>query len=268
MAYALPMTTSTSSSRRIIVVMSSAQQLALQGHKTHNTGYFLNEFGVPAKRLTDAGYELVIATPRGNVPAMDQSSDHAMFFKNKEEHEEIKAFVGDLLRHASIQTTGAVAEQGTGDYAALFLPGGHAPMTDLMVDPGLGDILRQFHAAAKPTALICHAPTALLAAQADPVAFQKGMEAGEQPSAQDFTYQGYRVTVYANDEEEATEKTFEAPMLYYPADALAQGGAEVQNGEAMKPNVVRDRELLTGQNPFSDEPFVGELLDMLGGARA
>ena len=36
----------------------------------------------------------------------------------------------------------------------------------------------------------------------------------------------------------------------------------------MKPNVVRDRELLTGQNPFSDEPFVGELLDMLGGARA
>ena len=144
MAYALPMTTSTSSSRRILVVMSSAQQLALQGHKTHNTGYFLNEFGVPAKRLTDAGYELVIATPRGNVPAMDQSSDHAMFFKNKEEHEEIKAFVGDLLRHASIQTTEAVAAEGTQGYAALFLPGGHAPMTDLMVDPGLGDILRQF----------------------------------------------------------------------------------------------------------------------------
>ena len=47
-----------------------------------------------------------------------------------------------------------------------------------------------------------------------------------------------------------------------------QGVAQVENGEAMKPNVVRDRELLTGQNPFSDEPFVGELLDMLGGARA
>lgn len=36
----------------------------------------------------------------------------------------------------------------------------------------------------------------------------------------------------------------------------------------MKPNVVRDRELLTGQNPFSDEPFVAQLLEMLGGAKA
>ncbi|WP_339096917.1 type 1 glutamine amidotransferase domain-containing protein [Deinococcus sp. VB142] len=261
------MTTPTPSNR-ILVVMSSAQQIALQGHKMHHTGFFLNEFGVPAKRLTDAGYELVIATPRGNVPAMDQNSDNAMFFKNEEEHEEIKAFVTDLLSHASIQTTEAVAAEGTQGYAALFLPGGHAPMTDLMVDPGLGDLLRRFHATAKPTALICHAPTALLAAQADPEGFQKGMEAGESPTARDFVYQGYRVTVYSNAEEEATEKTFEAPMLYYPADALAQGGADVQNGTAMKPNVVRDRELLTGQNPFSDEPFVTELLEMLGGARA
>lgn len=262
-----PMTTSMPSGR-ILVVMSSAAQIPLQGGKNHNTGYFLNEFGVPAKRLTDAGYELVIVTPRGSVPAMDHNSDHDMFFKDKAEHDEIKAFVSELLSQATIQTTEAVAAEGTQAYAALFLPGGHAPMADLMADPALGEILRQFHAAAKPTALICHAPTALLAAQADPVAFQKGMEAGEQPSAQDFTYQGYRVTVFANDEEEATEKTFEAPMLYYPADALTQGGAQVENGEAMKPNVVRDRELLTGQNPFSDEPFVKELLEMLGGAKA
>ena len=263
MLWSMTTPTSPTSSKRILVVMSSAAQIALQDGKNHNTGYFLNEFGVPAKQLTDAGYELVIATPRGSVPGMDHSSDHDMFFKNKEEHNEIKDFVSNLLSSATIQKTADVAAAGTDDFAGLFLPGGHAPMTDLMVDPGLGDILRQFHAAAKPTALICHAPTALLAAQADAAAFQQGMEAGEQPTAQDFTYAGYRVTVYSNDEEEATEKTFEAPMLYYPAQALAQGGAQVVNGEAMKPHVIRDRELLTGQNPFSDEPFVKQFLEML-----
>jgi len=41
-------------------------------------------------------------------------------------------------------------------------------MEDLWKDRSLRTVLRHFHANAKPTALICHAPIALLAAMDDP----------------------------------------------------------------------------------------------------
>ena len=40
---------------------------------------------------------------------------------------------------------------------------GHAPMMDMPTDKALGRILLHFHRKQKPTALICHAPVALLA---------------------------------------------------------------------------------------------------------
>jgi len=42
---------------------------------------------------------------------------------------------------------------------------GHAPLEDLKDDKGLGRILLHFHRAQRPTAVICHAPIALLSAK-------------------------------------------------------------------------------------------------------
>jgi putative intracellular protease/amidase len=44
-------------------------------------------------------------------------------------------------------------------------------------------------------------------------------------------------------------------VLFYPADALQAAGGNVQAKGAFEPNVVQDRELITGQNPFSDHRF-------------
>ena len=43
---------------------------------------------------------------------------------------------------------------------------GHAPLEDLKLNKDLGRILLHFHAAQRPTAIICHAPIALLSAHA------------------------------------------------------------------------------------------------------
>lgn len=49
---------------------------------------------------------------------------------------------------------------------------GHAPLEDLKDDKDLGRILLHFHRAQRPTAIICHAPIALLSAkQARPLAW-------------------------------------------------------------------------------------------------
>ena len=247
--------------QKILVVMSSESALPLQGGQTHATGFYLNEFGVPAHRLVQEGYDLTIATPRGNRPPLDQASDAASFFKDETEYAQIRAFVDQTLS-GSIHKLSDVAAELDG-YAAVFLPGGHAPMIELMRDPDLRRVLTHFHDRALPTALICHAPVALLAAQEGAAAYQDALQNGNTPDAQGFLYAGYRATVFSTPEEQDAESGFEAPMLYYPADALGAAGMTIHNGEKWSSNVVRDRELITGQNPMSDEEFVTAFLSAL-----
>ena len=247
--------------KQILVVMSSESQLPMQEGKTHATGFYLNEFGVPAHKLVQEGYALTIATPKGNRPVMDAGSDTKDLFKNEEEYEQIKAFVNETL-------SGPIAKLAdvTGhldQFDAVFLPGGHAPMIDLMSDADLGTVLRHFHTKAQPTALICHAPVALLAAQQDAAAYQQTLQGGQTPTASDFIYSGYKATVFSTPEEKDAEQGFEAPMQYYPEDALTAAGMTMHNGAKWTSNVVRDRELITGQNPMSDDEFVNVLLGAL-----
>ncbi|OLV19512.1 ThiJ/PfpI family protein [Deinococcus marmoris] len=254
--------TSPTASKKILVIMSSDSELPLQNGKTHATGFYLNEFGVPAHRLVQAGHTLEIATPRGNRPPLDAGSDSKDFFKDEAEYGEIKKFVDETLSGEIVPLADAVTNLDAFD--AVFLPGGHAPMIELMHNHDLGHALLHFHERSLPTALICHAPVALLAAQPAAGAYQRALEAGETPTAEDFTYSGYKVTVFSTPEEKDAESGFDAPMLYYPADALTAAGMTVQNGEKWTSNVVRDRELITGQNPMSDEAFVEEFLKALG----
>ena len=75
-----PMTASAQSKGKVLVVMSSANALDLKDGKTYKTGYYLNEFVVPYRKLVEAGYEPVIANPKGDLPVMDANSNNAMFF--------------------------------------------------------------------------------------------------------------------------------------------------------------------------------------------
>jgi len=130
--------------KNILVILSSETQLPLKDGKTHATGFYLNEFGVPAHRLVQEGYTLTVATPKGNRPAMDAGSDVKDFFKSEEEHQSIKAFVTDLLDQGVVKLSDAAADLSRFD--AVFLPGGHAPMIELMRDADLGRVLEHFHA--------------------------------------------------------------------------------------------------------------------------
>src|SRR6201995_5373037 len=65
---------------KVLVVMSNANALDLKDGKTYSTGYYLNEFVVPYRKLVEAGYEPVIANPNGDRPVMDANSNSPMFF--------------------------------------------------------------------------------------------------------------------------------------------------------------------------------------------
>ena len=230
--------------------MSGADKLTLRGGKSRRTGYFMVELTGPAMALQRAGYELVFADPTGGEPTMDPASDGARWYPSAKDYAAAKRFIASSkgLRHpVKLRALDAAALKG---FKAFFAPGGHAPMEDLYADPDMGRILRHFHEAGKPTALICHAPVALLAAVED----VKGA-AGAGSKA--WTYQGYAMTVFSTAEEQQEEapSALDGQVLFYPADALRAAGAVVTSSAPWTSHAVVDRELITGQNPMSEAEF-------------
>lgn len=253
----------------VLVLLSSEHQLALQDGKQYPTGYYLNEFGVPADQLLKAGYSLVLVTPKGNAPRVDERSIDPMYFGgDKAEMQRIQQVVEGL---PGIHDTLSVKEVLAGDldrYAGIFIPGGHAPLIDLANNPQVGALLRHFHQAGKPTAAICHGPITLLSAQQDPAAYRAALARGETPAASNWSYQGYRMTIFSDPEEQVFEGSLKGERLqFYPAKAMAGAGGSMSYAEAWQPHVVVDRELITGQNPFSDKALAKALLEQLARAR-
>lgn len=108
-------------------------------------------------------------------------------------------------------------------------------MEDLAQDPASGALLTRRLTSGKPLALLCHGPAALLAAQ---------REDGTWP------FRGYRMTAISNVEEGLNPFARNAPWLL--EDRLRELGAKCRKGRIpLRPFVVVDRNLLTGQNPAS-----------------
>jgi putative intracellular protease/amidase len=250
---------------KVLVVMSSANSLDLRDGKKYSTGFYLNEFVVPYRKLIEAGYEPVIANPKGDRPVMDKNSNNAMFFGGDDAARAAALKFAeelDALNHP--KTLASVVAEGTKEYVGLFIPGGHAPMVDLLKDKNLGKILVSFHETGRPTGIVCHGPMVLLAALPDADAFIASLIAGDGKAnslAQGWPYAGYRATIFSTGEEQALEgpSGLGGFVQFYPVNALAEAGARVESIANWHSNVVVDRELITGQQPMSAPEF-GDVL--------
>ena len=168
-----------------------------------------------------------------------------------------------------VRTPRDVIAEGLDVYAGVFVPGGQAPVVDLMQDAEAGATLRHFHAAQKPTALLCHGPIALVSAMQNAPAFRAALIAGDKEKAQalakDWPYAGYRMTIFSATEEKVVEDQILHAKMYFdmPSALTAAGGTVVIEGTDFAPHVVTDRELITGQNPRSDHSIANAFVDAL-----
>jgi len=150
-------------------------------------------------------------------------------------------------------------------------------MEDLYRNKALGQILKHFHENKKPTALICHAPISLLSTLDNPEAFGRAVEEQDQDRItklrQGWIYNGYRMTTFSTKEEKQEEPGGSDNALggfvrFYPDEALDfAGGHVLVRAQKWQSNVVKDRELITGQNPFSDKEFANVLLGAMNERR-
>ena len=255
---------------KILVLVSSGRGLPLKDGKVYAAaGYYLNELTVPVRALMKEGYEITFANPKGNTPQMDVHSAVPDFFGgDAAKLQDYLTFRDTLAGLKNPKRISEVITAGLDQYEAVFVPGGHGPMMDLLDDPDAGAMLRHFHQKAKPTAVLCHGPISLLSASRNSkdivAALAAGDAAGARAKAQDWIYSGYKMTIFSTAEEQQREPVeIGGKVLFYPDFALRTAGGEVTVAAPWQSYVLQDRELISGQNPFSDEALLKLLLPAL-----
>ncbi|MEU9861677.1 type 1 glutamine amidotransferase domain-containing protein [Streptomyces sp. NPDC047971] len=229
---------------KILFVITGADHWTLADGTKHPTGFWAEEAAAPYEAFEAAGHEVVVATPGGVVPSVDRSSLAPEYNGGEEGADRVAAV---LASFTALQHPIALEDVDLDAYAAVFYPGGHGPMEDLAVDRTSGRILIDALASGKPLAVVCHGPAALLAAVDD-----DGTNA----------FAGYRVAAFTNAEE--AQSGFADKAAWLLETRLTEAGVDVRAGEPWAPNIVVDRNLVTGQNPSSSAPLAAEVLRQLG----
>lgn len=228
----------------VLMVLSAADHWTLKDGIEHPSGVWAEEFVVPYLRFLEAGWEVTVATPGGRRPTIDLLSlgiSGGLPWKTKQIEKEVERLRPVLDAPADL--TGIRAD----DHDLVFYSGGHGPMEDLAVDEVSGTLLTRRLEQQRPVALLCHAPAAALVARTD--------DGG-------WPFAGYRMTALSNAEERLNPFAWKAKWLL--ETALKERGAEYSAGLPLRPHVVVDRALYTGQNPQSSEKLAERLIADLG----
>ncbi|MGW0634946.1 type 1 glutamine amidotransferase domain-containing protein [Nocardia salmonicida] len=228
---------------KILFVMTGADHWTLAAGDRHPTGYWAEEFVVPYEALKAGGHEIVVATPGGVVPIVDQSS-LAPGANGGQDAADYRAGVIEVSAELNNPIKLEVAQLA--DDSAVFYPGGHGPMEDLAVDATSGALLVAALDSGKPLGVVCHAPAAFLAAVRS-----DGVNA----------FADYRVTGFTAAEEAQAGLADKAKWLLQAR--LVALGVDFVEADPWTPNVVVDRNLITGQNPASSAGVAEELLKKL-----
>jgi putative intracellular protease/amidase len=223
---------------KVLVVLTSHDRLGDTGLKT---GFWLEELAAPYYVFKDAGAALTLVSPLGGQPPLDPKSD-IPDFQTAETHR----FQADAEALAQLAHTGKLADVNISDYDAVFYPGGHGPLWDLAEDKKSIALIEEAIAAAKPVALVCHAPGVLRHVKGTD---GKALVAGRE------------VTGFTNSEEAAVQLTKVVPFLV--EDMLKANGGVYSRGADWGPYVVTDGLLITGQNPASSGPAAKALIEYL-----
>ena len=227
------------SAKKILMVLTSHDELGDTGHKT---GFWVEEFAAPYYAFVDAGAEVTLASVKGGQPPVDPNSaapDAAT--------DATKRFEQDNAAKTLMANTKPLAEVKADDFDAVFYPGGHGPLWDLVDNQDSISLIEQFINSDKPVGAVCHASAVLLNAKnaaGKSVVFDK------------------KVTGFSNSEEDAVQLTNVVPLLV--EDELIKQGGQYQKTDDWGELAIEDGLLITGQNPASSELAAKKLLTKLG----
>jgi putative intracellular protease/amidase len=224
--------------KNVLFVLTSNDILGSTGKKT---GFWIEEFAAPYYLLEDKGINVILASPKGGQPPIDPASNtddmSTSSTKRFEKDEDIKKLLSNTQKLSDVNEA---------DFDAVFYPGGHGLLWDLVDNEGSLKLIEKFYANNKPVAFVCHAPAILKNV--------KGTDGK-------LLVNGKKVTGFTNGEEEAVSLTDVVPFLL--EDMLQENGGIYSKIGDWEAYAVEDGLLITGQNPASSELVAEKLIEKL-----
>lgn len=184
---------------------------------------------------------MILTSPAGGQPPLDPKSDLPEFQTPMTER-----FKSDFAAQQALANTVKLATIRQQDFDTVFYPGGHGPLWDLAESADSIKLIESFDRAGKPIGFVCHAPGVLRHVKSE----------NGSPIIRDKM-----VTGFTNGEEDAVGLTDVVPFLI--EDEFIKLGANYQKGADWVPFVVKDGNLVTGQNPASSEDVAKALLEFI-----
>lgn len=211
---------------KILIVLTSHKQL---GDTGRTTGFWLEELAAPYYVFKDAGAEVTLASPKGGQPPLDPKSDDP-----DAQTDATRRFKADSAANAELAATAKLDSLSASDFDAVFYPGGHGPLWDLVDNEDSIRLIEEFWEGNKPVSAVCHAPIALVNAR--------------DKNGQHIV-KGREVTGFTNSEEAAVGLSKVVPLLV--EDTMIARGAKYTKGDDWQAYTRQDGNLITGQNPSS-----------------
>ena len=143
--------------KKILFVLTSAKEMPWG----KDSGYWVEEVATPYYFFTEKGFEVELASISGGSPPVDEGSMKEPFAT-----EEATRFASDADVTAKMTATKAIADcvesAEAGEYACVFLPGGHGAAVDLHPSVDLKKVLEACYAKGGVISAVCHGCAGLL----------------------------------------------------------------------------------------------------------
>jgi putative intracellular protease/amidase len=242
---------------KILILITKAKTLGLLDGRQHASGFWAEEFVVPYERFVKEGYQVDVATIGGEAPSPDEGSLTPQTVgytrpagspdRDEENVAHYRQTIGTLEALKSPLDVGDISKNDLAEYVGVYISGGHGAMDDLPHNAEMTRVVRWVLDLDLPLAVVCHGHSALLPLR---------------DSHSQWPLKGYRMTAFSHDEEMVTDMAGELPFVLQVE--LERLGAEYHKAPVIWDSlVITDRNLITGQNPYSStalaEAFVNHL---------
>lgn len=227
------------SKKQVLLVVTSNDRL---GNTGGATGSWLEELAVSYFSFVDAGLEVAIASPKGGKAPLDPASLEAPWISDVG-----RRFLDDPIAGRLLANTVALPRVRSEAYDAVLVVGGAGGAWDFPSDVALAKTLETLNAKNRVVAGVCHGVLGLTSAKA---------------TNGSLLVAGRAVTGVSDAEEKLVGYEKIVPLL--PEQRMIELGAQYSRAkEPFEAHVVRDGNLLTGQNPASTAPLAHAIVQML-----
>ena len=223
---------------KVLAVVTSTDQMGASGKKT---GYELTELSRAYYVFTANGFEVDVASPLGGQsPVIIDDEDMGVYDF---------AFLNDQIAQEKTKNTLPLSEVNPEEYAAVYFVGGKGAIYDFPNNPHIQSIVREYYQSGKVVGAVCHGPAALVN-----VTLTDG----------NHLLDGKSVSSFTNSEELFLIPDAKTIFPFLLEDELVENGANFVEGSMYLENVIHDKNIITGQNPWSTWKLAETMVSQMG----